>query len=308
MVVCNAPRATTNAAYASYAGSYWAGTATPGSTGDTDMANLNADIASVIAEFPAGTVIVADIDSVLAKTAALFASDGIHPNELGAQPAAQVVRDAILAAPAADVSWSADARDAGAIRQPRRSLCWDFPDGITGSPTSTTLAMTNLSLFAWDLTVTEAAERWDMVCCEVTTASTGGGGLVRFGLYDDEDWLDYPQCLVQDWGTIATTSTGIKTLAINWPPDAGAYWLVAKIDSVGVTVAGTLRAWTGAYSRRVPYSTAATPASLSAARNSCYTATGIATGAMPQAFPTSATPLVNTTGCPVVLLRHAAKV
>jgi hypothetical protein len=170
--------------------------------------------------------------------------------------------------------------------------------------------MTNLSLWAWDLTVTEAAERWDMVCCEVTTASTGGGGLIRFALYDDEDWLDYPQCLVQDWGTIATTSTGIKTLAINWPPDVGAYWLVAKIDSVGATVAGTLRSWTGstspyAYSRRIPYSTAATPASLTAARNSCYTATGITTGAFAQTFPTGATP--SSAACPTVMLRHAVK-
>jgi hypothetical protein len=168
--------------------------------------------------------------------------------------------------------------------------------------------MTNLSLFAWDLNVTEAAERWDSVTCEVTTASTGGGGLIRFALYDDEDWLDYPQCLVQDWGTIATTSTGIKTLAINWPPDVGAYWLVAKIDSVGVTVAGTLRAHTGTVSRRVPYSVAATPASLSAARNHCYTATSVATGAFPQTFPTTAIPLANTTACPVVMFRHAAKV
>ena len=308
VVVCNAPRATTNAAYASYAGSYWAGTGTPGSTGDTDIGNLNTDIASVVAEFPAGSVVVADLDSVLAKTVALFASDGIHPNELGAQPAAQAVRDAILAAPVSDVSWSSDARDAGAVRVPRRALCWDFPDGIEGSPTTTTLAMTNLSLWAWDLTVTEAGERWDMLSFEVTTASTGGGGLLRFGLFDDEDWVDYPQCLVQDWGTAATTTLGIRTLAINWPPDVGAYWLVMKVDSVGVTIAGTLRAWTGAYSRRVPYSTAATPASLSAARNSCYTATSITTGAMPQVFPATAVPLVNTTACPVVLLRHAAKV
>lgn len=308
VVVCNAPRATVNASYASYASSYWSGTGTPGSTGDTDISNLNADIASVVAEFPAGTVIMADIDSVLAKTAALFASDGIHPNELGAQLAAQAIRDAILAAPGGDVTWATDSRDAGPIRHPRRSLCWDFPDGITGNPTTGTLAMVNLSLWAWDLSVTEAAERWDMICCEVTTASTGGGGLIRFGLYDDEDHLVYPQCLVQDWGTIATTSTGIKTLAVNWPPDVGLYWLVAKVDSVGVTVAGTLRSHTSTVSKRIPYSTAATPASLSAARNSCYTATSVATGALPQTFPTTATPLVNTTACPVVMLRHAVKV
>lgn len=310
VVVCNAPRATTNAAYASYAGSYWAGTGTPGSTGDTDMNNLNADIASVVAEFPAGTVIMADLDSGLAKTAALFASDGIHPNELGAQAAAQAIRDAILAAPGTDVTWSSDGRDAGAVRNPRRSLCWDFPDGLIGNLTTTTVNMVagSLTAWAWPLTVTEAAERWDMLSFEVSTASTGGGGLLRFALYDDEDQLCYPQCLVQDWGTSVTTSTGIKTLAINWPPDVGQYWLVCKIDSVGVTIGGSLRAATGMYSKIIPYSVAATPASLSAARNHCYTIANVTTGAYPQAFPTTATPLVNTTAAPVVLLRHAVKV
>jgi hypothetical protein len=308
VVVCNAARATVNSAYASYASSYWSGTATPGSTGDTDIANLNTDIASVIAEFPAGTVIMADIDAPLNKTAALFASDGIHPNELGAQLAAQVIRDAILAASGGDVTWATDARDAGAMRSPRRALCWDFPDRITGNPTFTTLAMVNLSLWAWPLFVTEAGERWDMVSFEVTTASTGGGGLVRFALYDDEDQSCYPQCLVQDWGTVATTATGIKTLAINWPPDVGLYWLTMKVDSVGATVGGTLRAHTGTHTRIIPYSTAATPASLSAARNHCYTATSITTGAFAQTFPTTATPLVNTTACPVAMLRHAVKV
>jgi hypothetical protein len=309
VVVCNAPRATTNAAYASYAGSYWSGTGTPGSTGDTDINNLNADIASVIAEFPAGTVIMADLDSVLNKTAALFASDGIHPNELGAQLAAQVIRDAILATGVGDVSWSSDARDAGAIRHPRRSLCWDFPDGVIGNPTfGLTPNIATGQLWSWPIYVTEAAERWDMVSFEVTTASTGGGGLARFGLFDDEDQLCYPQCLVQDWGTVATTSTGIKTLAINWPPDVGLYWLTMKIDSPGVTVAGVLRGHTGTYSKLIPYSVATTPASLSAARNHCYNATGVATGAFQQTFPTTATPQVNTTVCPVLLLRHAVKV
>lgn len=308
VVVCTAPRATTNAAYASYAGSYWSGTGTPGSTGDTDMANLNSDIASVVAEFPAGTAVIADIDSVMAKTAALYASDGIHPNELGAQLAAQVIRGAIRTASVSDVSWSADARDAGALRNPRRALGWDFPDGIIGNPATATLAMVNLTAWAWPLTVTEAGERWDTLSFEVTTASTGGGGLLRFGLFDDEDQLCYPQCLVQDWGTVVTTALGIKTLAINWPPDCGLYWLVMKVDTVGATIAGTLRAHTGTYSRIVPYSTASTPASVSAARNSCYTATSVTTGALPQAFPTTAVPLVNTTACPVLLLRHAAKV
>lgn len=310
VVVCSAPRATTNAAYASYAGSYWSGTGTPGSTGDTDMANLNTDIASVVAEFPAGTVVVADIDSVMAKTAALYASDGIHPNELGAQLAAQVIRNTIRQASVGDVSWSSDARDAGAVRNPRRALCWDFPDGLIGNPTTAvTAALATGQAWAWPLYVTESAERWDMLSFEVTTASTGAGTPLHFALYDDEDQLCYPQCLVQDWGTAVTTSTGIKTLAINWPPDVGLYWLVMKVDTVG-TVTGVLRGHSGMYSKYVPYSAAATPASLSAVRNSCYNiaAAGIATGAFPQAFPTTAVPLIGSTIIPVVLLRHAAKV
>lgn len=50
---------------------------------DTDVNNYNADIASVVAEFAAGQWIVSDVDTALNKTASLFWTDGVHPNDRG---------------------------------------------------------------------------------------------------------------------------------------------------------------------------------------------------------------------------------
>lgn len=89
-VWCNVPRLRDPAAYAGF----------PVVLSDADIANVNADIAAVVDEFDSA-VVLADIDAALGKDPALFAPDGVHPNELGARAVAEAIVSAIrLAAPA----------------------------------------------------------------------------------------------------------------------------------------------------------------------------------------------------------------
>lgn len=71
-----------------------------GGTGtDADVPLYNAVIDALVAEFPATQWITVDIDTVLNKSAALFAADGVHPNDKGHALIASAIFTAIA-------SWS----------------------------------------------------------------------------------------------------------------------------------------------------------------------------------------------------------
>lgn len=301
VVVCNIPRLLNTSAYTSYAGSYWANGSNLGSTGDTDIGNFNTAISQVVAEFD-GLVQIADIDSVMNKTTANYGSDGIHPSALATPLLAAKVYNTINAAPTAVGNIMPDWRGTLGRRAPRQSQYWYAPD-VTGIA-STTLTMVTGQAYAFPVAISEAAERWDGAAFEVTTASTGTGGTVRLGLYDDVDWLGYPAALRYDWGTKATTATGVQTLinpTVNAPLDSGLYWLVLSMEAQGGTVAGALRAFTG-NTLLLPQSTSGSAPTVGTfAGNTCYRWTGIAAGGLPGRLPAAAT--VLTTAAPWVLFR-----
>lgn len=86
-LVCNCPRAGSNAAYAALVGgSYWAGNA--GATGDADVATLNASLAGLGAEF-GPEVIISDIDAAIGKDPRYYVTDNLHVNEDGVQEMAE---------------------------------------------------------------------------------------------------------------------------------------------------------------------------------------------------------------------------
>ncbi len=62
---------------------------------------------------------------------------------------------------------------------------------------------------------------------EVTTLSVGN--LIRLGIYNDGGGV--PTTLVLDAGTISTTTTGGKTIAISQALGAGWFWLAAVANS-----------------------------------------------------------------------------
>jgi hypothetical protein len=281
VVVCNIPRLRDASAYTSYAGSYWANGGNNGASGDTDVANFNADIASVVAEFTDGMVVIADIDSAMGKSAANYGTDGIHPNETGALLLGQAIVNAIRNAPTSDANVFQDYRATMGRTYARAANCWYTPD--IGDPVSTTYTAADGDMFAFPWFVTEANDRIDGMSLEVTTAGVGGAPAVRMGMYDDEDRLGYPQCVLDDWGSISATTTGIKTVitpTVNRPLDPGNYWIVVKVDVTGSTTPLQLRAFTG-YTFGIPYSnTAAAPPSLSAAMPTAYKLTGQTAGSM----------------------------
>lgn len=308
VVVCNIARLVNNAAYASY-GNYWGGTGTPGSTGDGDVANFNADIASVVAEFD-GAVVVADIDTALGKNAAYFGVDGIHPNEHGTRKCAQAIKTAIDAAPVGVDNLYQDYRATLGVRVPRSSQCWYGPEVNMATATALTSPMVLGDTYAIPWPVTEAAERYDGVAIHVTTAFTGTA-LLRVGLYDDEDWLGYPQCVIDDFGTTwssALTGTGVKAIltpTVNRALDPGMYWLVLKEE--GTIAAGAVAGYTG-NSPYVPISrTAAAPAALNALGGTGYKLTGQPAGSLLtglQYFPRGAALVSGTTPSPMIALRR----
>ncbi len=64
---------------------------------DTDVANYNADIASVLSEFATNQWLLVDADAALNKSASLFASDGLHPNDRGHGTIAAAIFSAVSA-------------------------------------------------------------------------------------------------------------------------------------------------------------------------------------------------------------------
>jgi hypothetical protein len=301
VVVCNIPRLLNAAAYTSYTGSYWAAGGNAGSTGDTDIGTFNTAISQVVAEFD-GLVQVADIDSVMNKVTANYGSDGIHPSALCTPLMAQRVYNTIQAAPTTTGNIVPDWRGTLGLRWPRSSQYWYAPEFT--QITSTTLTAVTGQAFAFPILVSECAERWDGVAFEVTTAATGTGGTVRVGLYDDPTWTGYPVRLLYDWGTKATTGTGVQTMltpTVNVPLDPGLFWMVILMEAQGGTLAGALRAFTG-NTRLMPQSTSgAAPTIGTWAGNTCYQSAGMAAGGLPGRFPTGAT--VLTTAAPILLFR-----
>lgn len=295
VIICNVARLTT-AGYAGFPS--WSSSQ---ASADADVGNFNAAIRAVAVEF-GSMVQIADIDTALNKgvppsgstVTTLFASDGVHPNEVGAAR----VADAVLAAvrnltPDAPLGDSAqlnvDAPQAGYLRVPRISGQWYTSDFVSWS----TLLIPGAGwAYAMPFVVTEGRERWIQAQFEVTVAAANAWN-ARWGVYDDVGWQAYPQCLVTEWtsgGALAVTAAiGMKTSptsgggSVNFPPDPGSYWLVFKVDSVGASTLATLRSITGPNNMMPNWSAAGgNPANIG------YSLSGLSAGALPTTFPTGA--------------------
>jgi hypothetical protein len=63
------------------------------------------------------------------------------------------------------------------------------------------------------------------IACEVVTTPGSAGSVVRLGIYDDVDGV--PTNLILDAGTVATQTTGVKSIAISQALSAGIVWCCA---------------------------------------------------------------------------------
>lgn len=127
----------------------------------------------------------------------------------------------------------------------------------------------------------------DRIEIEVTTLIASG--VARLGIYTSA-LNGRPDALSLDAGTVATTTTGVKSITINKPLTMGLYYLVC----VNQTAAATLRMISGDLS---PVNGAVYPGS---ALWCGYSMTGV-TGALPATFTTFTTQTL----CPRVMVRAA---
>lgn len=294
VVVCNIPRCLA-VGYASYA-------QTPA---DSDIANFNGVITSVVGEFD-GMVQIANLDTALNKDltnppgiTTLYASDGIHPNEFGAARCADAITSAVhsMTIPGAlgpSAYMVVDAPQASAVRRPRLSQVYYLPEFASFDATAYT-AVTG-HLFALPVIVSEGRERWIQFQLEITNAPTTGSSL-RWGIYDDVGWTGYPQCLITEatsggalsFGTAAAILTSSATL--NQPLDPGLYWIGVKMDTI-VATAPNIRAIKGP-SLLLPATSwvAGTPP-----QDCAWRVTGLTAGALPTTFTTGGTPAGSAAG------------
>lgn len=287
VIVCNVARLTA-AGYAIYGS--WTGTE---AAKDTDVQNLNTDIASVVAEFD-GMVQIADIDSQINKSAALL-FDGLHTNELGSAKCA----DAIIAAyknlsPTTNLGNTANfnvpAPRSASLKKSRRSGFWYGPD-YTSDASSTVLTAGNI--YWQPFVVTAGRERYTRL--GIRMAVTGTASSIRWGLYDDPGWTGYPQCLFSEATSAGALSTGTTvgliasptsgTGSIAWPLDPGLYWLCIKC-----TVAGTATFAIQNGPDRTGIMPILSGTDLTTQANIAYIQTGQGTTALPTFCPVGLSP------------------
>ena len=117
---------------------------------------------------------------------------------------------------------------------------------------------------------------YDAIAISVQAAGLAGAK-VRLGIYDCDDEL-YPSDLIQDYGEVDVTATGVKTLSISQHLAAGAYFLTL------ITNDTSCKLW------QLNIPTMTTPLGLgqniSYPRNTWEAS--MAYGALPSTFPTGA--------------------
>jgi lysophospholipase L1-like esterase len=212
---------------------------------DTDIANLNATIISVVGEFDA-MVQIADIDTALAKTTAFFGADGLHPNELGAAR----IADAFLYAtnslvptnPAyPTLNMNTSSPRASSVRKPRYSGAFY---SVEAQEATVDIAPVAGDIRWAPFLITEGREKYIRAGLRLA-AGGSAAGTIRWGIYDDVDWKGYPQNLIAEIPNVGGAAFSVGTAAgavfnpasgtgsISWEMDPGLYWLAFKFDTAG---------------------------------------------------------------------------
>jgi lysophospholipase L1-like esterase len=285
VLVCNVARLTT-AGYALYTNTI----------GDTEVNNLNTDIASVVAEFTDGLVQLVDIDSALNKDATLF-FDGLHPNEIGAAKCVDALLRGLDQTVPLDqryptLTFNNSSPRAGAMRKTRISGNYY---SVEASDVIATLQPPAGNMYAAPFLITEGRDRYVRMATRLAVGGSAAG-TIRWGIYDDPLWSCYPQTLIQEATAAGALSVGTAagivqspssgTGSISLPFDPGLYWLVFKQATAGTGQA--LDVLVGPDRTCImPQLDPTTLATVSAPI--AYLLTGQGSGALPARFPSGAT-------------------
>lgn len=297
IIVCNTARLTASGYTSNYAS--WSGTE---AQKDQDVADLNSNLASVVAEFD-GMVQVADIDSVINKQASFLASDGLHPNEYGAAAIVDAIQDARKRLNPTSTSqtrnFNPPSPRAGSMRKPRASGSWHTTSYSTvGTDLTVTTGAAAGTLWALPVLVTEAREFWNRLALKVG-ATGGSASTIRWGIYDDVGWTGYPGEIVSEpTASSGALSTGTTANALIMSPtsgngsfqtvmDPGLYWLCLLTVTAGASQTWVTLNGDGGGVGVPNLDASGNPASAATMPNG-WKATGVGTTAMPTSFPSGA--------------------
>lgn len=293
VIVCNVPRIL-SAGYALYANTI----------GDSDVANLNTTLNAIVAEFDQ-MVQVADLDSALNKDSTLFASDGLHPNELGAARGAQACLNAVRrlvptysAYPTVNMTPSVAV--ATGLRIPRFQNGY-YTAAFNGVSNGQTLTVGDL--YAIPFPVTEGREAYSRIAILLSALGTGASS-IRWGIYDDIANTGYPQCLWNEATSggafsLATTGSLLKeNTGVFWTLDPGLWWIAVKLTVAGAGQSFQMMSGPDTTNIMPRLGSTAGATSMTANANPiAWKVTGQGTGALPTVFPPGAS-VVGT--CPMV--------
>ena len=269
------------------------------SAADTDVDNMNMQIATTVGRF-GSMVQIADINTALgngdqnlpANMYSWFNVQGLHPNDTGAARMASSVWRA-----AAALRPENDGQDLGVLEIASSAGPYPGPDRLPltagqfytaqYSAFSTYTCVAG-DMFAIPFFVTEASVQPATTQLELTNTPTTGS-TIRIGWYDDINNTGYPQNLKQEPTALTVgTTTGMRNPGsfFNRGMQYGLHWLVVKLDTI-VATAPILRSILGP-NKYLPNWTSATGGLAPIA----WKLTGQSAGALPGNFPTGAA-LVN---------------
>jgi hypothetical protein len=283
-------------------GNYSSNTMTSSGPTDSDVLTLNGAMVTAMGVFD-DMVQIVDIDTALAKNAAWFAGDGVHPNDIGAARVADALAAALKrCVPNTPWGTAASLEQASqrtcAIIRPAVTTNWYPPDANGGPGNGTAYTLTAGDWWAVPFMLTQAWLRWMNWAVDLITNSSNPS--VYIALYDDRNFTGYPcqlfQAAANTSGTpLPLTSTGPQvsssTLNANGNVtlcmDPGLYWLV-----LGISVAGTATMRTSKGPSQYVRQFGANMANITGAPCG-YKLTGQGTGALLPTFPPGATPSDN---------------
>jgi len=218
---------------------------------NADVAALNVIMAGVVAEFDS-MVQLANLDGALNQNnslptgvTSLYFSDGLHPNEYGNAKCCDAIIAAVqLCRPSIPLGESAQFATPNSRSGPRRRPIltgqYHLPECASLS-SSTLYSCAAGDVFAIPFALTEMRILPVTFACQQSNAPATSGSNIRWGVYNDPNWIGYPQGLVFEVHAAAAlalgTTAGVKTQNPPVRPlDPGLYWIVFKVDSLGTTV------------------------------------------------------------------------
>jgi len=222
-------------------------------------------------------------------------TDGVHPNALGHAVRAQIIYDAFKTC---QMTTYGHAIGVGVSTQNNRMSVLGMRDAhYQQIPTAGTLTanttFTKDKLWYWPVYVSDTCIL-DRVAI-VTGTSAGTATTARFGLYDTDWYRSRPGSLIQELGTVATTSTASAAEVTCYKVLEPGWYFIGVVNQG--TTAGGVRTITGA---NYILPTAIPKGSITTGTTLSYflAETGV-TGALPS----SATPVEDNGPCPFVWAR-----